>query len=113
MAQEYVDRLKALIDSADDKDAVKDSIGARLYANATMSGNTNLPTSSKDKEIDAIINEFEGDDEMSGEVSEALDELDGGRRKRKQRKTRKTRKQRKPTRKSRQLKKTRKYSRRR
>ena len=110
MAQEYVDRLKALIDSADDKDAVKKSIGARLYANATMSGNTNLPTSSKDKEIDDIIGEFEADDEMSGEVSEALDELDGGRRKRKQRKTRK---QRKPTRKSRQLKKTRKYSRRR
>lgn len=110
MAEDYVRRLKALIDSADDKDAVKKSIGARLYANATMSGNTNLPTSSKDKEIDDIIGEFEGDDEMSGEVSEALDELDGGRRKRK---TRKTRKQRKPTRKSRQLKKTRKYSRRR
>jgi hypothetical protein len=110
MAKEYVDRLKALIDSADDKDAVKNSIGARLYANATMSGSRDLPTSSKDAEIDEIIAEFEGDSDMSTEVNEGLDELVGGRRKRKVRKTRKTRK---PTRKSRQLKKTRKYSRRR
>jgi hypothetical protein len=110
MAEEYAGRLKALIDSAEDKAAVKKSIGARLYANATMSGSRDLPTSSKDTEIDKIITEFEGDSDMSTEVNEALDELVGGRRKRKTRKHRKTHK---PTRKLRQSRKTRKYSRRR
>lgn len=102
---DYAARLQSLIDSATDKDAVKTSIGARLYDNSTMSGKP-MPTSSKDSEIDAIIGEFEGDAEMSGEVSEALG-MEGGRKKRKAKKTRKSKKSRKTP------KKTRKYSRRR
>ncbi len=98
MAQAYARQLKALVDSANDKDAVKKSIGARLYANATMGGPP-VATSSKDAEIDAIIVEFGGDDEMSQEVMDEMKKMGG-----KRRRTRKSTK--KP-------KKTRKYSRRR
>jgi len=96
MAEEYARRLKALIDAASDKPAVKKSIGARLYANVTMS--VPKAKSSKDAEIDAIIAEFEGDEEMSQDVMDAMKKMGG-----------KRRKTRKPTRKTR---KTRKYSRR-
>lgn len=72
MINAYVRRLKNLIDSASDKDAVTLSIGARLYANATMSGNRNLPTSSKDIEIEEVINEFEGDADLSAEIMTRL-----------------------------------------
>lgn len=98
MAEDYAMRLKALVDAAADKDAVKKSIGARLHANATMG--TPKATSSKDAEIDTIVAEFEGDEEMSQEVMDAMKKMGGKRR----------RKTRKPTRKPR---KTRKYSRRR
>lgn len=91
MADTYATRLKQLIDSAQDKDAVKTSIGARLYANSTMMGNqARLPTSSKDAEINTIIAEFEGDAEMSSDVEDALKKI-GGRRRRKTRKSKKSR----------------------
>ncbi len=91
MADTYATRLKQLIDSAQDKDAVKTSIGARLYANSTMTGNqARLPTSSKDAEINTIIAEFEGDAEMSSDVEDALKKI-GGRRRRKTRKSKKSR----------------------
>jgi hypothetical protein len=109
MAEEYAQRLQALIDSASDKEEVRKSIGARLYLNATMGSNV-PPKSSKDAEIDAIIREFEGDNEMSSEISDLM-QIDGGRRKkRKTRRGGKTGGRRKLTRKTR---KTRKYSRRR
>jgi ABC-type proline/glycine betaine transport system substrate-binding protein len=98
MADDYARRLKALVDTATDKDAVKKSIDARLHANATMG--VAKATSSKDAEIDAIVAEFEGDEDMSQEVMDAMKKMGGKRR----------RKTRKPTRKTR---KTRKYSRRR
>lgn len=98
MAQSYVKRFRELIRMASDAEAVKKSIGARLYANASMSGSTDLPTSSKDAEIDAIIQEFEGDADMSSKISSKL--RLGGKRTRKLK------------RKSRQPRKTRKYSRR-
>ena len=97
-SRQYAARFQKLIDSASDKEAVRSSIGARLYLNATMGGNV-PPTSSKDAEIDAIISEFEGDADMSGSISRAL-KLAGGKRRRTRKLTRKTRK-------------TRKYSRRR
>lgn len=101
MAKEYANRLNALIDSACEE--VKSSIGARLYANSTMMGNRdNLPKSCKDAEIDAIIDEFEGDDEMSSDVKDAMEAAGkGGKIHRKTRKT------------TRKTRKTRRYSRRR
>lgn len=66
MAYDAAKQLKSLVDSAEDKDAVIKSIGAKLYANSAMTGNqSHLPKSSKDADIDAIIVEFEGDDEVS------------------------------------------------
>jgi hypothetical protein len=69
MIDDYLRRFKELIASASDKEIVKISIGARLYANATMSGNPNLPKSSKDMEIEEIIHEFEGDADISAELT--------------------------------------------
>jgi len=90
MAEEYARRLKALIDSAEDKAAVKKSVAAQLYANITMSS---LPPnmSSKDTEIATILSEFEGDEEMSTDVQKALKRM-GGRTRKATRKSRKTRK---------------------
>lgn len=84
MATSYAKRLRGLIDTATDKDAVRKSIGARLYANASMGNYPNLPTSSKDVQIDAILSEFEGDDEISADVTKMI----GGRKHRKTRRRR-------------------------
>jgi len=95
MAEAYAKRLKALVDSATDKDAVKNSIGTKLYENGSMGlDNPNAPTSSKDAEIDAIIGEFEGDAEMSADVENAMKKMGGKKRRTRKlkRKTRKTRK---------------------
>jgi hypothetical protein len=80
MSGAYVNRLKAIIDSAVDKENVKNSIQARLHANATMSSTNQLPKSSKDTEIDRIITEFEGDDELSVEIQDALKKIGGKKR---------------------------------
>lgn len=55
--ESYITRLRKLISSAEDKDAVKDSIRARLLMIVRMKGGT-PPTSSKDAEIDAILGEM-------------------------------------------------------
>jgi hypothetical protein len=55
--ESYITRLRKLISSAEDKDAVKDSIRARLLMIVRMKGAT-PPTSSKDAEIDAILREM-------------------------------------------------------
>lgn len=97
MTDEIVRRLYDIIQSANDKKAVKKAVHAALYNNATMSSKP-LPPSSKNAEIEEIIVEFEGDSDMSTEIDEKLTQQ-GARR----RKTRKSKKQ---------ARKTRKYSRR-
>jgi outer membrane protein assembly factor BamE (lipoprotein component of BamABCDE complex) len=97
---EIVRRLYDIIQSANDKKAVKKAVHAALYNNATMSSKP-LPRSSKNAEIEEIIVEFEGDSDMSTEIDEKLTQQ--GARRASRRKTRKSKKQ---------AKKTRKYSRR-
>lgn len=72
MIDDYLRRFKELIASAPDKKAVQTSIGARLHVNGTMNANPNLPKSSKDIEIEEIISEFEGDADMSAEITKHL-----------------------------------------
>ena len=98
MSDEIVRRLYDIIQSANDKEAVKKAVHAALYLNATMSSKP-LPRSSKNAEIEGIIAEFEGDADLSTEIDEKLTQQ-GARR----RKTRKSKKR---------ARKTRKYSRRR
>ena len=89
---EIVRRLYELIQTANDKKAVKKAVHAALYNNATMSSKP-LPRSSKNAEIEEIITEFEGDSDLSTEIDEALKQQ-GARRKTKKSKkvARKTRK---------------------
>lgn len=70
-ADEIVRRLHDLIQSANDKEAVKKAVHAALYNNATMSSRP-LPPSSKNAEIEEIVSEFEGDADMSSEIDEKL-----------------------------------------
>lgn len=95
---EIVRRFYDIIQSAEDKDAVRRAVYAALYINATMSS-APLPPSSKNAEIEDIISEFEGDADLSSEIDDKLKQQ-GARRRR----TKKSKKM---------AKKTRKYSRRR
>lgn len=91
-------RLYDIIQSANDKEAVRTSVYAALYNNATMSSKP-LPPSSKNAEIEEVIAEIEGDADLSSEIEDRLKQQ-GARR----RKTKKSKKR---------ARKTRKYSRRR
>lgn len=95
---DFVLRLYDIIQSANDKEAVRTSVYAALYNNATMSSKP-LPPSSKNAEIEEVIAEFEGDADLSSEIEDKLKQQ--GARRRKTKKSKKT------------AKKTRKYSRRR
>lgn len=84
---EIVRRLYDLIQSANDKEAVKKAVYAALYNNATMSSRP-LPPSSKNAEIEEIVSEFEGDADMSSEIDDKLKQQ-GARRRRKTKKSKK------------------------
>ena len=86
-------RLYDIIQSANDKEAVRTAVYAALYKNATMSSKP-LPPSSKNEEIEEVIAEFEGDADLSSEIEDKLKQQGARRRKTKKskRKARKTRK---------------------
>lgn len=79
-------RLYDIIQSANDKDAVRTAVYAALYKNATMSSKP-LPPSSKNAEIEEVISEFEGDADLSSEIEDRLKQQ--GARRRKTRKSKK------------------------
>ncbi len=112
---EYLNKLRDTIDTAEDKDAVKEAIRSRLYGAQTMRGSEeNHPTSSKDEELRDIFRDIENeedddDGEMLGKLNEALFPQ-GGRRRKTKKSARKTKKVKKAVRKTR---KSQKYSRRR
>lgn len=95
MVNVYITRLKALVDSATDKDAVKNSFGAKLYNTGAQSLRP-TPPSSKDEEIEKLIADIEADEDedMPGKVEQAMKTMGGKKRRTRKlkRKTRKTRK---------------------
>lgn len=111
---EYLNKLRDTIDTAEDKDAVKEAIRSRLYGAQTMRGSeADYPTSSKDEELRDIFRDIQNEDDEDGEMLGKLNEAllpEGGRRRKTKKATRKTKKVKKAAKKTR---KSQKYSRRR
>lgn len=88
-----VEALESILEQSTDKDKVKKSIGARLYATARAREPPTSATSSMDADIDEVLQEYEGDADLMSEVMDRMKPLIGGRRKtrKSKRKARKTR----------------------
>lgn len=94
-ADDLVEKLTAILEEAEDKEQVKESIGARLYSAARMKADAPA-ISSMDAAIDSAIQPYEGDDELLASVLDLMyDKLNGGRRRKTRKSKRKSRKSRK------------------
>lgn len=90
-ADMIVEQLGFIIEEAEDKDKVKKSIRARLYATAIAREPSASVTSSMDADIDELLSSYEGDGELMSEVEDRMKGMLGGRRRRKTRKVTKKR----------------------